>query len=77
MISMYFDFIDTSIWTLFFRYAREDTHYLLYIYDLMRIRLLALPAESETSDPPLIEASSLISLFGIYVYILRELIWHI
>jgi hypothetical protein len=22
------------------RYAREDTHYLLYIYDLMRLRLL-------------------------------------
>ncbi|XP_021776042.1 protein RRP6-like 2 [Chenopodium quinoa] len=28
------------------RYAREDTHYLLYIYDLMRIRLL-----SESTDP--------------------------
>jgi exosome complex exonuclease RRP6 len=22
------------------RYAREDTHYLLYIYDLMRLRLV-------------------------------------
>lgn len=37
------------------KYAREDTHYLLYIYDLMRIRLLGSPAESESSDPPLIE----------------------
>ncbi|CAA0818753.1 Polynucleotidyl transferase- ribonuclease H fold protein with HRDC domain [Striga hermonthica] len=37
------------------KYAREDTHYLLYIYDLMRIRLLKLSADSESSDPPLIE----------------------
>ncbi|KAH6826496.1 Polynucleotidyl transferase [Perilla frutescens var. hirtella] len=37
------------------KYAREDTHYLLYIYDLMRLRLLGLSAESESSDPPLIE----------------------
>lgn len=28
-----------------FRYAREDTHYLLYIYDLMRLRLV-----KESSD---------------------------
>lgn len=67
VIAMHFDFIDINIWTLFFRYAREDTHYLLYIYDLMRTRLLALPAESETSDPPLIEASSFISVFGIRI----------
>lgn len=58
MISMYFDIINTSLLTLFFRYAREDTHYLLYIYDLMRARLLRSPAESESSDPPLIEARS-------------------
>ncbi|KAI4348481.1 hypothetical protein L6164_009202 [Bauhinia variegata] len=37
------------------RYAREDTHYLLYIYDLMRIQLFALPKESESSDIPLVE----------------------
>ncbi|XP_057778864.1 protein RRP6-like 2 [Salvia miltiorrhiza] len=37
------------------KYAREDTHYLLYIYDLMRTRLLRSSAESESSDPPLIE----------------------
>ncbi|CAA0821447.1 Polynucleotidyl transferase- ribonuclease H fold protein with HRDC domain [Striga hermonthica] len=36
------------------KYAREDTHYLLYIYDLMRIRLLKLSPESESSDPPLV-----------------------
>ncbi|KAL2574033.1 hypothetical protein AAZV13_17G164900 [Glycine max] len=40
------------------RYAREDTHYLLYIYDLMRIKLFALSKESESSessDTPLVE----------------------
>lgn len=37
------------------RYAREDTHYLLHIYDLMRIRLLSASTESEDSDEPLVE----------------------
>ncbi|KAL8480303.1 hypothetical protein ACS0TY_027011 [Phlomoides rotata] len=37
------------------KYAREDTHYLLYIYDLMRARLLESSADSESSDPPLVE----------------------
>ncbi|WVZ15230.1 hypothetical protein V8G54_012796 [Vigna mungo] len=40
------------------RYAREDTHYLLYIYDLMRIKLFALSKESESSestDTPVVE----------------------
>ncbi|XP_027357205.1 protein RRP6-like 2 [Abrus precatorius] len=37
------------------RYAREDTHYLLYIYDLMRIELFALPKEPESIDTPLME----------------------
>ncbi|KAK7317534.1 hypothetical protein RJT34_01859 [Clitoria ternatea] len=40
------------------RYAREDTHYLLYIYDLMRIKLFSLSKESgrsESSDTPLVE----------------------
>ncbi|KAK2451240.1 hypothetical protein P8452_14456 [Trifolium repens] len=37
------------------RYAREDTHYLLYIYDSMRINLSALPKASESSDAPLVE----------------------
>ncbi|KAJ1393279.1 Ribonuclease H-like superfamily [Sesbania bispinosa] len=37
------------------RYAREDTHYLLYIYDSMRIKLFSLSKESESSDPPLVE----------------------
>ncbi|KZV15181.1 hypothetical protein F511_33667 [Dorcoceras hygrometricum] len=36
-------------------YAREDTHYLLYIYDVMRQKLLNSAAESESSDPPLTE----------------------
>ncbi|XP_022925220.1 protein RRP6-like 2 [Cucurbita moschata] len=37
------------------RYAREDTHYLLYIYDLMRMKLSSMPRESEESDFPLVE----------------------
>ncbi|KAK4272349.1 hypothetical protein QN277_020917 [Acacia crassicarpa] len=37
------------------RYAREDTHYLLYIYDLMKIKLYELPKEAESSDTPLLE----------------------
>ncbi|KAE8699224.1 membrin-11-like [Hibiscus syriacus] len=36
-------------------YAREDTHYLLYIYDLMRIELLSMPKEGEHLDAPLVE----------------------
>ncbi|GMJ11282.1 RRP6-like 2 [Hibiscus trionum] len=37
------------------RYAREDTHYLLYIYDLMRIILLSMPKEPGHFDSPLVE----------------------
>ncbi|CAI8595190.1 unnamed protein product [Vicia faba] len=37
------------------RYAREDTHYLLYIYDSMRINLTSLPKAPESSDSPLVE----------------------
>ncbi|KAG5556236.1 hypothetical protein RHGRI_006742 [Rhododendron griersonianum] len=37
------------------RYAREDTHYLLHIYDLLRIRLLSASTESENSDDLLVE----------------------
>ncbi|EEF36685.1 3'-5' exonuclease, putative [Ricinus communis] len=37
------------------RYGREDTHYLLYIYDLMRIMLLSMPNETENSNSPLAE----------------------
>ncbi|XP_073317360.1 protein RRP6-like 2 [Primulina huaijiensis] len=36
-------------------YAREDTHYLLYIYDVLRQKLLMSAAESENSGPPLTE----------------------
>lgn len=41
------------------RYARDDTHYLLYIYDLMRKQLSSEPKESESSDTPLIQVRSL------------------
>lgn len=37
------------------RYAREDTHSLLYIYDIMKIKLSSMPKESENSDTPLTE----------------------
>ncbi|CAL1382429.1 unnamed protein product [Linum trigynum] len=37
------------------RYAREDTHYLLYIYDQMRCLLHSMPKEPESSDTPLVE----------------------
>ncbi|KAG5028556.1 hypothetical protein JHK87_012070 [Glycine soja] len=36
-------------------YAREDTHYLLYIYDLMRIELFSMLNEPESVDAPLVE----------------------
>ncbi|KAL0346918.1 UNVERIFIED_CONTAM: protein RRP6-like 2 [Sesamum calycinum] len=36
------------------KYAREDTHYLLYIYDLMRAKLLASAMDAESADPPLV-----------------------
>ncbi|CAL5374373.1 unnamed protein product [Camellia sinensis] len=39
------------------RYAREDIHYLLRIYDLMRIRLLSASTEFENSDEPLVEGT--------------------
>ncbi|KAF7819253.1 protein RRP6-like 2 isoform X1 [Senna tora] len=41
------------------RYAREDTHYLLYIYDLMRMKLCALSKETQSSDTPLVEVFKL------------------
>ncbi|KAG5028558.1 hypothetical protein JHK87_012072 [Glycine soja] len=36
-------------------YAREDTHYLLYIYDFMRIELFSMLKEPESVDAPLVE----------------------
>lgn len=52
-----FNFLQLSNWQLFFgdRYAREDTHYLLHIYDLMRDLLLSKPNDNENADPPLLE----------------------
>lgn len=34
------------------RYAREDTHYLLYIYDMLRVQLVSMrsSAESDVDD---------------------------
>mgnify|MGYP003703450665 CR=1 FL=1 len=40
---------------VFIRYAREDSLYLLHIYDFMSIRLLSAFSESENSDVPPVE----------------------
>ncbi|KAJ0013508.1 hypothetical protein Pint_20013 [Pistacia integerrima] len=37
------------------RYAREDTHYSLYIYDMMKIKLFSMSKESVSSDASLID----------------------
>lgn len=37
------------------RYAREDTHYLLYIYDVMRMNLLSSSADNASPDASLVE----------------------
>ncbi|XP_011001702.1 PREDICTED: exosome component 10-like [Populus euphratica] len=37
------------------RYAREDTHYLLHVYDLMRALLLTKHSDHDNGDPPLVE----------------------
>ena len=56
------------------RYAREDTHYLLYIYDLMRIKLYAMPKEAENIDAPLVEVippaplASSMDFMGLWVF---------
>ncbi|ESQ33213.1 hypothetical protein EUTSA_v10003636mg [Eutrema salsugineum] len=37
------------------RYAREDTHYLLYIYDVMKIELQEMAKGDQNTDSPLLE----------------------
>ncbi|CAN8232659.1 unnamed protein product [Cochlearia groenlandica] len=37
------------------RYAREDTHYLLYIYDIIRLELQKTAKDDEHADSPLVE----------------------
>lgn len=51
--------MDLIEFSLHDRYAREDTHYLLHIYDLMRKQLIAMSEESEQSDALLVEVQSL------------------
>ncbi|XP_019158071.1 PREDICTED: protein RRP6-like 2 [Ipomoea nil] len=41
------------------RYAREDTHFLLYIYDVMKVKLLSLSVNTESSSSPLAEVYKL------------------
>ncbi|XP_031094012.1 protein RRP6-like 2 [Ipomoea triloba] len=41
------------------RYAREDTHFLLYIYDVMKMKLLSLSVNTESSSSPLAEVYKL------------------
>jgi len=47
------------------RYAREDTHYLLYIYDLMRLRLVK---ESSDDSDMLLEVNFFINAFSFLPY---------
>ena len=56
--------ITVIYWIIIFddRYAREDTHYLLYIYDLMRIELFSMLNEPESVDAPLVEVIIYFSL---------------
>ncbi|CAA7016043.1 unnamed protein product [Microthlaspi erraticum] len=37
------------------RYAREDTHYLLYIYDVLKLELQGMAKDNENTDSPLLE----------------------
>jgi exosome complex exonuclease RRP6 len=37
------------------RYAREDTHYLLYIYDLIKLELQRMAKDDAHTDSPLLE----------------------
>nr|GMC92161.1 protein RRP6-like 2 [Ipomoea batatas]GMC93851.1 protein RRP6-like 2 [Ipomoea batatas] len=41
------------------RYAREDTHFLLYIYDVMKMKLLSLSVNTESSSSALAEVYKL------------------
>lgn len=43
-----------------YRYAREDTHYLLHIYDLMRIKLLLSSPDPNFPESLLFDVSSII-----------------
>lgn len=49
--------------SLFFylRYAREDTHYLLYIYDLLKVELTMMQHDPEKVDDPLLEVKLILS----------------
>ena len=52
------------------RYAREDTHYLLYIYDLMRLRLVN---ESSGENDLLLEVNlCFVSAFSRLPYLLSN-----
>lgn len=42
----------------FDRYARDDTHYLLYVYDLMKKRLLSSSTDPNNPDALLVEVST-------------------
>lgn len=53
------------------RYAREDTHYLLYLHDLLRVELVSLRSSAENDvDDPLLQVSCLcvLSLFVMVEY---------
>ncbi|KAI9093664.1 hypothetical protein K1719_027113 [Acacia pycnantha] len=56
-----------------FRYAREDTHYLLYIYDLMRNKLFVLSKDPQNSDNPLLKVYEL--SYGVCLQLYEKELW--
>ncbi|KAM0041901.1 putative ribonuclease H-like superfamily [Helianthus debilis subsp. tardiflorus] len=56
------------------RYAREDTHYLLYIYDLMKRKLLSSSTDTNCPEASLVEfyqkeiltENSYLNIYGLY-----------
>ena len=54
--------------TLHVRYAREDTHYLLYLYDLLKVELASLRSDADNDvDDPLLQVHCLFILSSFVV----------
>ena len=63
---------DMQLILLLSRYAREDTHYLLYIYDLMKQRL---QRESTTENDLLLEVKLFFFCLGSHLICWGHIIW--
>ncbi|KAK4282100.1 hypothetical protein QN277_013515 [Acacia crassicarpa] len=55
------------------RYAREDTHYLLYIYDLMKKELFGLSKDCQNYDNPLLKVYEL--SYGVCLQLYEKELW--